>query len=356
MKESIVYRLEEFTDPDYSRLIRLTESTYPGREISNQDYLQWEYEKNPHGNALIHVASEGEKLVAQYLVIPHDYIVEGKILKGSLSLNTLTHPIHRGNALFPKLAEQTYLSCLRNNVIFTLGVPNANSFPVFKDHLNFEILGRVPFLIKSFKPKSVLWHLFTRKRLKHGLDIELNTDSVRDAGGDLISCFNPNTDAESYEAFLKRFTEEKSVATYRSIDFLRWRYLDIPIRKYHIFKQMNDGKITAFAVIRCREIYGLRSAVLMDFIFTGDQKSARAFIDQIFELLEKNNIELIICAMQGSSNEFNLLKKAGFYKVPERFLPQQLDLIIKVHKEVPESEHIRNFKSWFFTFGDYDIF
>jgi len=356
MKESIVYRLEEFTDPDFSRLIRLTESTYPGKEISDHDYLKWEYEKNPNGTALIHVASEGEKLVAQYLVIPHDYTVEGNILKGSLSLNTLTHPIHRGNALFPKLAEQTFLSCLRTNILFTLGVPNENSFPVFKESLNFESLGRVPFLIKSFKPKSVLWHLFTRKRLKHGDDIDLQTDSVRDDNGDTISCFNPNKDKAQYEVFLKRFVEEKSVATYRSLDFIRWRYLDIPIRKYHIFKQLKEGKMTGFAVLRTREIYGLRCAILMDFIFTGDQKAAKSFLDQIFDLLNKNKIELIICAMQSSASEFNVLKKAGFHKVPERFLPQQLDLILRVHKEVPESEHIRNFKSWFFTFGDYDIF
>lgn len=356
MKEPIVYRLEEFSDSDFSRLIRLTESTYPGREISDEKYLQWEYNNNPDGKALIQVASEGEKFVSQYVVIPHKFVMNGNVLTGSLSLNTLTHPIHRGNALFPKLAELTFQSCLRTNAMFTLGIPNANSCPVFIDKLDFEALGRVPFLMKTFKPKSVLWHLFTKKRLKQGNEIELDCNKLQDGSANGISVFNPHQDKEMYSHFLKKFIEEKKVATFRSIEYIRWRYLDVPIRKYYILKSVENGQMTGMAVFRTREIYGLKCCVLLDFICTDESKSAKAFLDYINDFLQRNDIEIIICAMQSASNEFNYLKKAGFYKVPERFLPQQLDLILRIHKKSPEYEPLRDFKSWFFTFGDYDIF
>jgi len=356
MKESIVYRLEEFTDPDYSRLIRLTESTYPGKEISNADYLEWEYAANPDGKAMIHVASEGEKFVAQYVVTPRKYIVNGKIIEGSLSLNTLTHPIHRGNALFPKLAELTYQSCQRQKTLFTIGVPNANSYPVFTEKLGFETLGRVPFLMKTFRPKSVLWHLFTKKRLKHGAEIELDTQLIQVDNPNGMSFFNPNRDKVLYESFLAKFIESKKVGSYRSLNYLRWRYLDIPLRKYHLLKCVKDGKMNALAIIRAREIYGLKCCILMDFICTDDLKSGKDILNHLFEQLQKNDIEIIIAAMQGNTREFTFLKKSGFYKVPERFLPQQLDLIIRTHEKTAEYEQLMDFKSWFFTFGDYDIF
>ncbi len=356
MKQDITYSLEEFTDTGYGKLIRLTESTYPGREISNEAFLQWEYEDNPDGKAIIYVASEGEKFVAQYLVIPHNYTINGKILKGSLSINTLTHPMHRGNTLFPQLAELTYLACIKNKCVFTLGIPNANSHPVFIDKLNFEDLGRVPFIMKTFKPKTVLWHLFTKKRLKHGVEIELKAEIIAARKANGISWFNPNLDKNLYDGFLKKFIAEKKVATLRSLDYIRWRYIDIPIRKYHLFKSVKDGKMNALAVIRTREIYGLKCGILMDFICTDELESADPILTHLFDLLEKNDIELIIGAMQSGTREFNFLKKAGFYKVPERFLPQQLDLILRIHEKTPEYEQLRNFKSWFFTFGDYDIF
>ncbi len=356
MKESIVYRLEEFTDPDFSRLIRLTESTYPGKEISNPEYLDWEYNKNPDGKALIQVATEGDKFVSQYVVIPRKYIVNGKIIEGSLSLNTLTHPIHRGNALFPKLAELTYQSCLLQKNLFTIGIPNANSYPVFIEKLKFDALGRVPFLMKTFRPKSVLWHLFTKKRLKHGAEIELDTQYIPVDNPNGMSFFNPNQDKELYEAFLEKFIASKKVCAYRSLDYLRWRYLDIPLRKYHMFKCVKNGKMNALAIVRAREIYGLKCGILMDFICTEELQSGKEILDHLFVLLQKNDIEIIISAMQSNSLEFAYLKKAGFYKVPERFLPQQLDLILRIHEKTPDYEQLSDFKSWFFSFGDYDIF
>lgn len=356
MQEEKEYNIGKFTDPDYSRLIRLTESTYPGREISHAGYLQWEYAHNPDGDAIIFVAALSDKLIAQYLVIPHMYQVHGKILPGTLSLNTLTHPIHRGHALFPKLAELTYLSCLEKNLDFTLGVPNAKSFPVFTEKLGFETLGRVPFLMKSFRPQSLLWQLFTKKRLKQGSDLQINPEIFPSQGSDGISFFNPNQDKDLHTAFLKKFSEEKKIATYRSLEYIRWRYLDIPLRKYYLFKLVKDGKMVAFAVYRAREIYGLRCGILMDFICTDEKAGAGELLTYLSKISQNNEIQLLICAMQSGTNEFQVLKRNGFYKVPERFLPQQLDVILRIHKETPENQRLRVFKSWFFTFGDYDVF
>ncbi len=356
MNEETDYKLGLFTDVDHSRLIRLSESTYPGREISQAGYLQWEYEHNPDGTALIHVASLGDKFVSQYVVLPHKYSMDGRLLEGSLSLNTLTHPMHRGNSLFPKLAELTFESCIEKNYVFTLGVPNSNSYPVFIEKLGFQVLGRVPFLMKSFRPQSLLWHLFTKKRLKHGADLELNIENLTQKKSDGISVFNPNQDKDLYSAFLKKFTQEKRIATYRSLDFLRWRYLDIPFRKYYLLKSVKEGKMEALAIFRAREIYGLKCGILMDFICSGDPETADKMLEFLNDFSQNNELQLIICAMQNGTKEFQFLKKNGFYKVPERFLPQQLDLILKIHKQDSDYEHLRDFKSWFFTFGDYDIF
>lgn len=355
MKEQVIYSLEEFRDRDFSRLIRLTESSYPGREISDQQYLDWEYKQNPAGKALINVALEGEKCVAQYLVIPRDFQVDGEIVKASLSVNTLTHPMHRGNSLFPKLAELNYLLCIQQKCLFTLGVPNANSYPVFIDKLSFQALGRVPFLLKTFQPQSVLWNLFTKKRTKKGTDIELDLSEIPTAADPGVSFFDPDKDLELYRPFMNKFRETKKVAVYRSADYLRWRYISIPIRKYYLLKYIESGEMKAMAVVRAREIYGLKCLILMDFV-CHDEKAADNLLQHLFNISRNNDLQLIICAMQGAAPEFQFLKKAGFYKVPEKFLPQQLDLILRIHTDSVLSERIRDFKSWFFTFGDYDIF
>ena len=77
-------------------------------DIETFDYVKWEYAENPVGNIVGFNAYMGEELAAHYVTMPIYMIIEGKKTLGLLSLNTATHPNHRGKRLFTILAERTY--------------------------------------------------------------------------------------------------------------------------------------------------------------------------------------------------------------------------------------------------------
>jgi len=55
--------------------------------------------------------------------------------------------------------------------------------------------------------------------------------------------------------------------------------------------------------------------------------------------------------------EYKILCKVGFFKIPEFIHRQPLPLIVNIFdKNNQELKSIENYKKWFFTFGDFDMY
>lgn len=103
--------------------------------------IAWRYRDNPAGEVVGADAWDGDVLAAHYVTCPMQAVVEGRSLKGVLSMNTATHPSHQGKGLFTKLAENTYEQARAAGYDFVLGIANANSTPGFLRRLGFQHVG-----------------------------------------------------------------------------------------------------------------------------------------------------------------------------------------------------------------------
>ncbi len=103
-------------------------------------FVNWEYNQNPVGKAVGFNAFSGDTLAAHYVTQPLVATFGGKKVKGLLSLNTATHPDHRGKKLFTILADKTYEYALGQGYQFVIGVANANSTPGFLKNLKFKLI------------------------------------------------------------------------------------------------------------------------------------------------------------------------------------------------------------------------
>lgn len=110
-------------------------------------YLKWLYAENPVGTIVGFNAYMGNVLAAHYVTMPIYMIIDGQRTKGVLSLNTATHPGHRGKRLFSMLAERTYEYATENGYKFVIGVANANSTHGFIKHLKFKLIGPLTFKV-----------------------------------------------------------------------------------------------------------------------------------------------------------------------------------------------------------------
>lgn len=111
------------------------------------EYLKWQYADNPAGPIVGFNAYMGDVLAAHYVTMPIYLNINGQKTLGVLSLNTATHPEHRGKRLFTILAERTYQYATENGFKFVIGVANANSTPGFLKHLRFKLIGPLSFKV-----------------------------------------------------------------------------------------------------------------------------------------------------------------------------------------------------------------
>lgn len=144
------YRIEKVRTDDYAirEATALLNLCFPkSTDIETYNFVKWEYAENPVGNIVGFNAYLDEELAAHYVTMPIYMNIDGKKTLGLLSLNTATHPNHRGKRLFTILAEKTYEYAAVNGYKFVIGVANANSTHGFIKYLGFKLIGPLTFKV-----------------------------------------------------------------------------------------------------------------------------------------------------------------------------------------------------------------
>ena len=325
-------------------LAELARSAYDTGEIINEDYLNWEYKANPDGMALVYVAGDGQKIMSQYIVLPRRYVLDKMRSKGSISLNTITHPGYRGKGYFTKLAELTYSECIEKQIDFTIGFPNKNSVKGFVGKLKFALIGSLPLMLKVINPFKVFYSYVFRRNIRDDEFINV----LRVSG---VTELDLKTDEEAYTFFWNEFIKRNVFTTDRSPEFIKWRYIQIPIRRYHLYKVMANGSIDAVVIFRTKRIFGVRCTIVVDLLTLSKNEGT----EELIRKFGKASSDLMISTVPTDSMESESLKSAGFFKVPEILMLKKLYFILRIHSR-KISGNITEFKKWFITFGDYDIF
>ncbi len=143
---------------------------FPNRtEKFSFEYLKWLYAENPAGEIIGFNAYKDGILAAHYVTMPIFLNINGKKTYGVLSLNTATHPDHRGKRLFTILAEATYRYAAEHGAKFVIGVANANSTNGFIKNLHFDLIGSLEFKIgfgtKIYDKKPYVYSRFWDEEL-----------------------------------------------------------------------------------------------------------------------------------------------------------------------------------------------
>ncbi len=185
------YRIEQVKTDETSLLeiLELMRLAFEGHaEKFNLEYMRWQYADNPVGKIVGFNAYMGDVLAAHYVTMPIYMNIEGKKTLGVLSLNTATHPDHRGKRLFTILAEKTYEYAVENGYKFVIGVANAQSTHGFLKHLKFKLIG--PLTFKVGMGKNIYQradYTYTRYWDKEIMDWRLKNPSMEyNKNGDMI--------------------------------------------------------------------------------------------------------------------------------------------------------------------------
>lgn len=132
------------SNEEWEQYIALQNDVYKERHIlfKKESFCRY-YIENPVGRVLSFGAFDNGRMIANYSCIPKKMLIDGRVVKGLLSMATVTHPDYRGRGLFKTLAKMTYEKAKEDGYEFVIGVANANSFPGFMKYFPFTFVDRL---------------------------------------------------------------------------------------------------------------------------------------------------------------------------------------------------------------------
>ena len=138
--------------------------------------------------------------------------------------------------------------------------------------------------------------------------------------------------------------------------YIRFRYLDMPLRSYHVVMAFENGAPAALGVGRIMQVADMQCGMLPDFVVAPGCREAGIQLLHYFETyFYENQAYLMGALMCKKTEEAAILKKAGFFRCPKKFEPQPFPLIVRTFDQCPEEAAVLDFDNWFFTMGDYDV-
>lgn len=139
-------------------------------------FLNWLYNENPNGKAIVNNVYEDEKIIAHFALIPVSVLYKGKIYKSALSVFTAVDENNRGLYFFHKLASKSFELAKSNGIRFIIGVSNQISSELFVKCFKFKLISplEVKIGLSKFNEKNDSSHIFEIFKDKKTLHWRLN--------------------------------------------------------------------------------------------------------------------------------------------------------------------------------------
>ncbi len=140
------------------------------------EFLNWLYNQNPNGKAIVNNIYEGEKIIAHFALVPILVRYQKEIYKSALSVFTAVDENYRGLYFFHKTASKSFDTAKSKGIRFIIGVSNEMSSELFVKFFNFKLVSplEVKIGLSKFNEKNDLPHNFQIFKDKKTLYWRLN--------------------------------------------------------------------------------------------------------------------------------------------------------------------------------------
>lgn len=316
--------IRDYKEGDEIHILRLFETVF-GKPMK-PSYWKWRFNDNPAGKHLIKLMWENNQLIGHYAVSPQ-YLQIGKSkFLATLSMATMTHPDFIGLGIFGGLANSLYEKLeAQLNVKAIWGFPNNNSHAGFIKNLNWIDLGQISHMIQKAQK------------------IEPDTN-------DHIDLFQTFTD--EHASLMSLITSQFKVSGIRDAAYLNWRYVENPTSTYDKFEFRENDVLSGFMVVKkypSSTFPGVNDLYLTEIGISKEKASLlKMFLSHI--TAHYSNTEATINTwISLFDNRYSLFEKAGFQ-------PGGKPTYVSVRTNIELAGDLTDFKNWYLSYGDSDVY
>lgn len=322
----IKWKIAPYEPRDEYQIKHLQKLIY-GNELEPEketiDFWYWEFLNNPLGKAFINTAKVKKKVVGYYAVIPIEYKLLDKIIKAGLVVDVMTHPDYQKQGMFVSLGRSSMDWIKKNGYAFSTGYPHKDN--VMPGHtkvgwkevfdLNVYVM---PINIKNI---SITYskNKIKQKLLNFGLKFYSLLRKYR------CTSNNSNIKIIKLEEFPKniinminKIKDNFSFIQNRTYKFLKWRYDDVPNRKYEKYYLYEKDLLSGYIVVRKKKRFNLLTLFIVDMLAVEDYLY-EILLDKIYRLYNNSNIDLIAFVVSPNKQIKKILRKKRFIKSNFKF-------------------------------------
>jgi len=203
--------IRESTEQDIPAIVDLLKKSL-GESSSPKsiNYWIWKHVKNPFGPSKVLLAERNGQLIGIRAMMQWIWQRENQPYTALRAVDTATHPDFQGQGVFSVLTQKMVDRSKNDGINFIFNTPNEKSLPGYLK-LGWVSLQKLPVGISFLTSLSFI----SRKSIHGSLDL----DKIE------LLC-------NRWNLIQQKITP---LFTPKSLDYLKWRYLDNPVIKYFVF-------------------------------------------------------------------------------------------------------------------------
>jgi len=240
--------------PEIVKLLKLSlgESLMP----KSEQYWRWKHLENPFGKSPVLVCFEGQDLAGVRAFMRWDWIQDGKVYNALRAVDTATHPASQGKGIFKKLTLSLVDYCKGNGDHFIFNTPNLKSMPGYLK-MGWKQAGKLPVRVGIQRPFSMLRHFISNDKKQ--------THTGRN---DRLKYYLQHNGLNALLA--DHHGKASNLTTNVSIEYLKWRYENVPVTNYVAIGSELDGLLSGLIFGRIKQTRIGIELRITDYFVNGD--------------------------------------------------------------------------------------
>lgn len=275
----------------------------------------WQYERNPQSPSgpVIYVAREDARPIGQMATLPVSLWWGGREVRAAFGVDYFVDPAAEGQGHSIALAR-----AWMEGVEVALALGLARTSYLIVKRLGFRDLGYVPFFQAVLDPSAVARRRYGglagwlaapltaivgwRRRRRAPIAADIDVAEAAAIG-------------EDYDRLWERARATFEACVRRDAAWVRWRYREVPHKRYRILEARQGGALTGFAVTRHEDYRGLRLGWIVDlFTAADDGETGDALLTAVMrEFVEAGVARVqVLCTSEALAAS---LRRHGFFAV-----------------------------------------
>lgn len=336
---------------DFAGFIQLSRQIYGDKTVSDERLYRWLFLNNPYNplqKHFLHIAKDGDKVIASDGLVPIPLIVGGKEYLAAWSVKTMTHPAYQRQGLFKRLTEFSIARAKDSGLQLLLGFANNQSFPGYEKFGWNNLLERQAVL----RPVDLKAALVKRLRIKIlgqvGGNVFRGWDKRRIARlarrYDSLETTILTTAPASLDGIWLRMKTAYPVLVKRDHRYVNWRYNQRPDQDYKFLVALAGGEPLGMLVFRETN---RKTCLLVDYIGAPTAPVLPVLILRTINYCRERALRYIISS--SGANFDDGLKEFGFRLLTT---PLANNRLISRPLTALNLQPLEIDTNWFFSYGD----